>query len=315
MMSFLDDFFAIRITEDPVYGTPVFTTLGGHTNCPGETGTQMSESRTRIVYIIPRCGKTRSDGCDEKTLIPGQKARFGIVIENLAPYGEVGYFTLLFEKAFDSYQKHGYTASGIGACGTPGMRAGLQATFSEKQLREIPYNLWIEVPFAVGSSTDIDDCYIFNDVGIKLVSTCEYGNPTLPPNDVYQYGLVLNPKDGTYSINYDDVRVEPFNSVATFSVTFPKVTGLNRRQLDVSGKSASSTFNQELKENWELGNSDKMAKIEQMLAAQQQMMTTSIVIVVSLMLFMAGGGAYLSWSLMKSVTSNTGERRHGQFLA
>ena len=45
------DFFAVRIMEDPVYGTPVFTTMGGASKCPGETGTSRRESNVRIVQI------------------------------------------------------------------------------------------------------------------------------------------------------------------------------------------------------------------------------------------------------------------------
>ena len=31
----MGDYFAVRITQDPVYGTPVFTTMGGQSKCPG----------------------------------------------------------------------------------------------------------------------------------------------------------------------------------------------------------------------------------------------------------------------------------------
>lgn len=37
------DYFVVRITEDPVYGTPVFTTMGGQSKCPGETATSRRE--------------------------------------------------------------------------------------------------------------------------------------------------------------------------------------------------------------------------------------------------------------------------------
>eukprot|EP01035_Chromulina_nebulosa_P063886 gene63886-87375_t len=50
------DYFAVRITEDPVYGTPVFTTMGGQSKCPGESGTNRRESQVSIQGIVPRCG-------------------------------------------------------------------------------------------------------------------------------------------------------------------------------------------------------------------------------------------------------------------
>lgn len=81
------DYFAVKITEDPVFATPVFTTMGGQSKCPGETGTSRRESEVRIVSIIPRCGPQRNLPCDATTLNYGDVATFGAVIENLSPTG------------------------------------------------------------------------------------------------------------------------------------------------------------------------------------------------------------------------------------
>mmetsp|Transcript_20384 Transcript_20384/g.28120 ORF Transcript_20384/g.28120 Transcript_20384/m.28120 type:complete len:161 (+) Transcript_20384:157-639(+) len=54
------DYFAVRVTQDQTYGTPIFTTMGGQSKCPGETGTSRRESEVKIIQIIPRCGPTKS---------------------------------------------------------------------------------------------------------------------------------------------------------------------------------------------------------------------------------------------------------------
>ena len=54
-MFYEGDYFAVRVTEDPVFGTPVFTTMGGQSKCPGETGTTRRESNVKIHQIVDRC--------------------------------------------------------------------------------------------------------------------------------------------------------------------------------------------------------------------------------------------------------------------
>ena len=85
-MNLIGDYFAVRITEDPVYGTPVFTTMGGQSMCPGETGTLRRESQVSIVGIVPRCAGNSND-CTNKNLLPGEKAHFGVIILNASPTG------------------------------------------------------------------------------------------------------------------------------------------------------------------------------------------------------------------------------------
>ena len=104
----LGDYFAVRITEDPIYATPIFSTLGGdkgfyhcksvifiacrfigQSKCPGETGTSRRESNVQILEIVPRCGPKNNQICDESTLVPGDPALFGVVIQNLSPTGNL----------------------------------------------------------------------------------------------------------------------------------------------------------------------------------------------------------------------------------
>ena len=77
----------VRITQDPVHGTPVFTTLGGQSKCPGETLTSRRESNVKIIEIAHRCGPNSNSICDETTLKIGDKAHFAVVIYNDSPTG------------------------------------------------------------------------------------------------------------------------------------------------------------------------------------------------------------------------------------
>ena len=64
----------------------MFTTMGGQSRCPGETGTIRRESQVSIVDVIPRCGSNSSE-CTNKLLEFGEKAHFGIIIQNNSPTG------------------------------------------------------------------------------------------------------------------------------------------------------------------------------------------------------------------------------------
>lgn len=60
----------------------------GQSKCPGETLTSRRESKVQIIQILPRCGATKNQICDESTLLAGQPALFGVVIQNLSPTRE-----------------------------------------------------------------------------------------------------------------------------------------------------------------------------------------------------------------------------------
>ena len=83
--SVVGDYFAVKVTEDPFYATPIFTTIGGQSKCPGESGTTRRESRVEIFEIVPRCGVTMNRPCDEH----GEPALFGVVIQNLSYHPQV----------------------------------------------------------------------------------------------------------------------------------------------------------------------------------------------------------------------------------
>lgn len=77
------DLFALRITEDSVFGTPVFTTIGGQSKCPAETATLARESGVELIDIIHMCGDSGSETCSD--LEEDEKAYFSAVIFNNSP--------------------------------------------------------------------------------------------------------------------------------------------------------------------------------------------------------------------------------------
>ena len=213
------DYFAVRITEDPVYGTPVFTTMGGASKCPGETGTSRRESNVRILEIRERCGADKASPCNELTLVNGQYANFGAVIENLSPTQDEVYYTIRLTNYFDNYLRSG--GDGTYTCGVPGQISGLLVTFQQTDLQRIPFNTLVEVLFSVTNNQNgaIEVCNEFNDVGIEIIATCEMPNPN---SQVYQYGVEYNSTSKQTEILYDPAhRIYASNSTATFSVKWP----------------------------------------------------------------------------------------------
>jgi hypothetical protein len=69
-----------------VFGTPIFTTMGGQSKCPGETATSRRESMVRILEIKHRCGPSHNMSCAAGVYPKeGEDALFGLVIQNLSP--------------------------------------------------------------------------------------------------------------------------------------------------------------------------------------------------------------------------------------
>ena len=91
------------MTEDPVYGTPVFTTMGGKSKCPGETGTSRRESGIDMV-IMHRCkngeiGLINNQYVYNKechNLPNGEIAIFSVIITNLSPTGTLKLYIYIY---------------------------------------------------------------------------------------------------------------------------------------------------------------------------------------------------------------------------
>ena len=215
------DYFAVRITEDPVYGTPVFTTMGGASKCPGETGTSRRESNVRILQIRERCGADKASPCNELTLGPGDNANFGVVIENLSPTQDDVSYTLAVAGPYDDYLASG--GDGNYTCGVSGQGSGLVVLFSSTDIQKIPYNRLVEVPFTATHvfNGPVSLCTEFMDIEVRLIATCE--QPTAG-SEVYQYGVVYDATSNQMAIKYDPAhRIYASNSTATFSVKWPAV--------------------------------------------------------------------------------------------
>lgn len=220
------DYFAIRLAEDPVYGTPVFFTVGGQSKCPGETGTSRRESNVRINRIIHRCGADRKSICDELTLQnPDDVAYLGVVIQNLSPTEDDVSYTVGLSSSFDAYHGDNYrNDDNEGHCGTPGQRSGLVADFMETELDGIPFNVEIEVPFAVSKS---GLCNAFTDIEVSISATCEMGSSS---SNVYQYGVIYNESTHTTQTVYDaDHLITAAEDTAKFSLVWAEDDARRRR--------------------------------------------------------------------------------------
>ena len=84
----------MKVTEDPVFGTPVFNTMGGKSKCPGETGTTRRKSNVKIYEIKERCCNANPRNaagefnCQCSNLPDKTNAVIGVVIYNDSPSGE-----------------------------------------------------------------------------------------------------------------------------------------------------------------------------------------------------------------------------------
>jgi hypothetical protein len=96
--------------------------------------------------------------------------------------------------------------------GQSGKRTGLHATFSESDLKNIPYMTEIDVPFSVFGT---GPCFIFQDVQIELISTCEI--PT-GSSQKHQYKSSLS-SSGQVEILFSEEEM-PLRSNKSFSVNW-----------------------------------------------------------------------------------------------
>lgn len=231
----------MRITEDPVYGTPVFTTMGGQSKCPGETGTTRREGGTRIVEIRPRCGPNRDLPCDGATLGAADTAAFGIVIESLSEAYDTPWYTVQYpplQSTYDTYFEHAYTNDKTkpGHCGTPGQMSGLTIS-SQSDLGPLPYKRLVETIFLVSRQQQNFLCDTYQNIPISIVATCEKdGSQGM---SVYQYPAKEDTKTGVVTIDYDNPQTAATSSTAYFSVAWPGPDPAKRNLVQQLGNSSS----------------------------------------------------------------------------
>ena len=70
-----------------MFGTPVYTVMGGQSKCPGETGTNNRQGGVTITEIVDHCGADRNSECAPPNLAYGDVAVLGVVIQNFSPTG------------------------------------------------------------------------------------------------------------------------------------------------------------------------------------------------------------------------------------
>ncbi|KAJ1451362.1 hypothetical protein M885DRAFT_468528 [Pelagophyceae sp. CCMP2097] len=181
------DFFAVKIAQDPVHGTPIFTTMGGQSSCPGETGTTKVDSRVTIASLEYHCGdsfKPRAD-CDD--LEEGAVATIGIILQNLSPSLRPVQYRLDVQQS-SPWNAGKYYGGEAGYCGQAGDSGGLKFSIngerpSQYKLDDLPYGQR-EVLLTVEKTHPF--CFEFSDISITLTSQCEYD-----ADDVYQYRTAL----------------------------------------------------------------------------------------------------------------------------
>jgi len=228
----IGDYFTIRITSDPVFGTPVFTTIGGVSKCPGETLTSKAES-VATVYVVNHCGPSHDKPCSKQWLTYEEDvAYFGMVIVNNSPTEDLFFGTIGFDNWYDSYYRQEYTddVNKPGYCGSPNQRGGITATIMETDIQYIPYRVEVVVPFSVKRDFQTGPCLVYNDVKIDLTATCELPGRN---SQVYQYDSITDPETNVQTIDYNTV-VGYFYLSATFSVEWASARRLESSP-DVDG--------------------------------------------------------------------------------
>ncbi|KAJ1448605.1 hypothetical protein M885DRAFT_574079 [Pelagophyceae sp. CCMP2097] len=201
------DFFAVKITQDPVHGTPIFTTMGGQSSCPGETATTKIDSRITINALEYHCGdsfKPRAD-CDD--LKVGEIATIGVILQSTSPSMRPVLYRLDIQQV-SPWNAGKYYGGEAGYCGAAGDSSGLDIKINRQKpsaymLDGLPYGQ-SEVLLTVTRTHP--SCYEFNDIAIKLTSQCEYD-----ADDVYQYRTTLNADNGEVTVVhpvYDDANIK-----------------------------------------------------------------------------------------------------------
>ncbi len=244
----VQDSFVLSMTQDPVYGTPIFTTFGGRSTCVGETGTTKRDSRVTIYSIQPLCAKTGEkctdpQKCACKGLDPGQDAIFSVVLQNLSPWeadvrytlrASAGASTHWFDGKYEGKIECDPGDPGsldISAIGLTGGAAGMR----DEQgitLNPLPYGQY-EVRFKVSRPDSFtEQCFSYSKIELQLVSTCE--KPDFAGNEeVYQYDTSsIDPKTGdfkvvhpvydntTYAFKAGTAALGSASSTATFDVSW-----------------------------------------------------------------------------------------------
>ncbi|KAH8059580.1 calcium ion binding protein [Aureococcus anophagefferens] len=185
------DFFAVKVEGDSHYGTPIFTTMGGLSSCPGETGTTKVDDRVTIAKIEYHCDPSSFvPSADCRDNLPGSTVAVGVIVQNLSPAWTVVTYQLMLGGDYASADPwfdgmYHYTDE---RCGREGASNGLNVEVAGDPVRPPGYTL-DEIPYG---QTEVlllvseVDCHEYVDIPVKVVSECEFNGDTYQ-NDPYQY--------------------------------------------------------------------------------------------------------------------------------
>jgi hypothetical protein len=233
------DVFAVKISQDTVYGTPIFTTMGGSSSCVGETATTRRDSRVTIKEIKPLCSKNdpatgypnsplcaSSFDCECNNLAPGEDAFFSVILQNLSPWKTSVRYLLRAVNGGSMPWDSGKYARGSQVGCEDGDIGALEITaFGNKNLRDgsgielIPLDYGqSEVPIRVKRPDFAPQCFSFKDLELELVSVCEDtdwdGN-----QDVYQYQAHMDHDTGAVSVVHPKFVGRPVGDACASGVT------------------------------------------------------------------------------------------------
>jgi hypothetical protein len=132
------------------------------------------------------------------------------------PYLRRSILALRLSRSYNYF--HTVGGDGLYKCDVSGQLAGLTAQFSATELRRIPYNQLVEVPFSISNVGGSHLCNNYPNVAVEIVATCE----VLTGSEVvYQYGVAVNSTNGEPTVVYDAARrLYTLNSTAFFNVSW-----------------------------------------------------------------------------------------------
>jgi hypothetical protein len=227
------DVFVVKIEADPTFGTPVFTTAGGESVCPGETSTSRRAESITIFDVLDQCTSDYGSGlsaqgggstaCDATNLVYGDVAYFSVIVQNEVDLESVTAewelpldFALVSPAVAWNAGKDYYADDDeYGPCGADGASLGLKVSMVKdgavggtlgKLEKGLAVGQW-EFLIAVEATTP--GCLEYNNVELRLSPSCEYGMRSITQ---YQEELVdgavvvVNPvwRNATYCDGSDD---------------------------------------------------------------------------------------------------------------
>ena len=224
------DYFAVKILHDTVFGTPIFQTLGGQSECPGETATTKYDSFVTIEEISYRSCEARGyPFC--QGLPYGTTATIGVVVQNLSPSGFVRNTerNLVYYRMFLRHSNVQEYRTGVDMCpdgvGVDGYSGGLEVVTTlgtsnglQKPgiLIELPYGQ-SEILLNVRANFDgFADCLAYNRVELVIMSDCEFNT------DTYQYVTNLNQDTGDVTVIHPEFDLGTLDWTDETKPNFPR---------------------------------------------------------------------------------------------